>query len=180
MTIATKITFLRILLIFPIIFFTNIATFQANLIALALFIVAALTDYLDGYIARKTNSETNFGSLMDLLADKILVCIVLIWLIKFNNSLLFIIPVLIIVTREIVISSLRQFIVEIQSKNTMQVSLIGKSKTTIQLIATALVIISPDFGAYFYWLAILILWIASLMSLLSFYSYIQEWKKLIS
>ena len=82
MTIATYISLSRIILILPVMYFTyNGETLVVSIIALALFLIAGLTDYLDGYIARKTQTESNLGALLDLLADKLLVCIVLIWLV---------------------------------------------------------------------------------------------------
>jgi len=178
-TLATKITFLRIVLILPIIYLTYLATFYTNLFALIIFIFAGLTDYLDGFIARKTNTETKLGGLLDLLADKLLVSLVLIWLVTINNSLLFVIPVLLIVLREFIISSTRQFMVEMQGKNNVQVSIIGKSKTTVQLIATALIIISPNLGPDFYNFSLTILWLASFISLFSLYIYLSQWLQMI-
>jgi len=180
MTLATKITLLRVLSIVPIMYLINLQTFQASVVGLILFIFAALTDYLDGYIARKTDTETDLGSLMDLLADKLLVCLTLIWLIKFNTSSAFVIPAMIIVFREFIIFSLRQFIAELQIESRLEVSFMGKSKTTIQLIATSLIIISPIFGPYFYSFSLLFLWISSLMSLLSLYFYFQKWSSFIN
>ena len=79
MTLASYITSLRILLIFPIIYIVSLETKNLNWIALVLFIFAGITDYLDGYIARKTKMESSLGALLDLLADKLLVCLVLMW-----------------------------------------------------------------------------------------------------
>ena len=111
MTLASYVTSLRILLVLPIILLTYFQTSFFNFLALFLFIFAGLTDYLDGYIARKTNKETSLGALLDLLADKLLVCVILIWLIFLNPSLFYVIPALIIITRELIISSLRQFLI---------------------------------------------------------------------
>ena len=85
MTTASYITLLRIVLIIPIIYF---ASFSEVYLSLFLFIIAGLTDYLDGFIARKTYTTTSLGALLDLLADKLLVCLVLIWCVFLSNSVL--------------------------------------------------------------------------------------------
>ena len=71
MTLASYISSLRIILIIPIIFLTSFQISTYNYLSLFLFIIAGLTDYIDGYIARKTNTETSLGALLDLLADKL-------------------------------------------------------------------------------------------------------------
>ena len=179
MTIASYITSLRILFILPIIYLTSLESFESNFLALLLFIIAGLTDYLDGYVARKTNTESQLGALLDLLADKLLVCIILVWLIALNNDLVFTIPALIILSRELVISSVRQFIVEKTGGNNIEVSLVAKSKTTIQFIAISFLIISPGLGNYVYYIAFGLLWIAACISLFSLYDYLQSWKESI-
>ena len=83
---------------------------------MALFLLAGFTDYLDGYIARKTNTESGLGALLDLVADKLLVCIVLVWLIIINSTPIYVVPVLLIIFRELTISSIRQYIVEKEGK----------------------------------------------------------------
>ena len=180
MNLANQITCLRILLILPIIYLTSLQTFSSSLMALFLFVLAGLTDYLDGYIARKTDSETNLGALLDLLADKLLVCITLVWLLTLNNTLIFAVPVLIIILRELVISSIRQNIVEKKGQNYLKVSMLGKSKTTIQFIAISLIIIAPELPLFFNYLSISFLWLASLASIISLYSYIIIWKHSLS
>ena len=180
MTFASLITCSRILLIIPVIYFTSLEQMVFNFIALICFLLAGLTDYLDGFVARKTNSESSLGALLDLLADKLLVCLTLVWLITLNNSLIFVIPVLIIVLRELSISSIRQYIVEINGTNNLEVSYVGKSKTTIQFIAISLAIIVPGMGFYLYILSIIFLWLASLISLISLYKYLATWNKFFS
>ena len=112
MTLASYISSLRIILIIPIIFLTSFQISTYNYLSLFLFIIAGLTDYIDGYIARKTNTETSLGALLDLLADKLLVCVLLVWFISLNDSLFYTVPALVIITRELTISSLRQFLLE--------------------------------------------------------------------
>ena len=179
MTLASYITCSRIVLILPIIYLTSFEQIIYNFLALAIFLMAGTTDYIDGYIARKTKTESSFGALLDLLADKLLVCIVLVWLVKLNTSLIFVVPVLIIILRELIISSVRQFIVEKGGINKMEVSLAGKSKTTIQFIAVSLIIISPGMGFYLSSLGLLVLWLAALVSLYSLYGYLVAWKKFL-
>ena len=177
MTSATLITCSRIFLIIPVIYLTSLKQIEFNFLALICFLLAGLTDYLDGYVARKTNTESSLGALLDLLADKLLVCLTLVWLVTLNNSLIFVIPVLIIVLRELSISSIRQYIVEIDGINNLEVSYVGKSKTTIQFIAISLVIIAPGMGLYLSILSIIFLWLASLISVVSLYKYLVTWNK---
>jgi CDP-diacylglycerol--glycerol-3-phosphate 3-phosphatidyltransferase len=177
MTFATLITCSRILLIIPVIYFTSLEQIEFNFLALICFLLAGLTDYLDGYVARKTNTESSLGALLDLLADKLLVCLTLVWLVTLNDSLIFVIPVLIIVLRELSISSIRQYIVEIDGINNLEVSYVGKSKTTIQFIAISLAIIAPGMGLYLSILSIIFLWLASLISVISLYRYLVTWNK---
>jgi len=175
MTLASYVTSLRILLVLPIILLTYFQTSFFNFLALFLFIFAGLTDYLDGYLARKTNKETSLGALLDLLADKLLVCVILIWLIFLNPSLFYVIPALIIITRELIISSLRQFLIEKKKLKNLEVSYVAKSKTTMQIICISLIIISPEFNELFSIFSLSLLWITSFISLFSLYDYLTKW-----
>ena len=172
MTFASYITISRIVLILPIIIFSSFQNSLFNYLAFFLFLLAGLTDYLDGYTARKTNSVTELGALLDLLADKLLVSITLLWLLFADNSLLLFIPTLIIISRELIISSLRQFVIEKRKK--IKISLLAKSKTTVHFISIALIIISPEFGEYFYIFSISSLWLAALLSIISLNNYINS------
>lgn len=176
MTLASYISLLRIVLIIPIMYLTTEVSIQANMFALFLFLVAVITDYLDGKIARNTNTETSLGALLDLLADKLLVCLVLVWLIFVKQDLFLLIPVLIIISRELIISSLRQYIVESLGKNKVKVSKVGKSKTGLQFIAISFLIISPNFGYNFVILSYLVTWLAAIMSIYSMFLYLKEWR----
>ena len=181
MTLASYISCLRIVLIVPIIYLLDKGAWSEapsfyNYLAFVLFIVAGLTDYLDGYVARKTDTETQLGALLDLIADKLLVSLVMVWLVYIEMYSLVAIPALIIVSRELVISTLRQYVIEKKVKKTLSVSYIGKSKTTIQIIAISTLILSQEVRDI--WIvAIFSLWFAAIFSLYSLFTYVSEWFK---
>ena len=174
MTFASYLSLTRALMIIPIIFFHG-----QHVIVFSLFVLAALTDWLDGYIARKTKTESNIGALLDLLADKILVSLSLIWLIYLYQDAYIFVPSLIIISRELIISSIRQYIVEKNEGKKIEVSFIGKSKTTLQLVAISMLFLLPLFGRDFYLLTISILWMSSFISIFSLYTYLVKWKSSI-
>ena len=173
MTTASYITLLRILLIIPIIYLISTSKVYS---ALFLFILAGLTDYLDGYIARKTGKTSSLGALLDLLADKLLVCIVLIWCVFLSKAILLIIPTIIIISRELIISSIRQFLVEKTGENIIKVTYVAKTKTTIQMIAISFLILSPEMDLWFYKTSIILLWLAALVSVYTLYNYFNSYQ----
>ena len=174
MTIASYITLVRMLLIVPIIYLANVSEVH---LAFFLFIIAGLTDYIDGYVARKTETTTSLGALLDLLADKLLVCLVLIWCVFLSNSVMLIIPAIIIISRELIISSIRQFLVEKTGENPIKVTYVAKSKTTIQMIAISFLILSPEMGLWFNNITIFLIWIAALISIYTLYNYFYSYRK---
>lgn len=131
MNLANKLTVLRIILVPVFLVCTIINTPIANILALAIFIIASITDKLDGYIARSRNQITNFGKFMDPLADKLLVTCALIILVE--RSVIPAWVVIVIISREFVVSGLRTLAasqgVVIAASNW------GKLKTVIQMIA---------------------------------------------
>ena len=173
MTTASYITLLRILLIIPIIYLISTSKVYS---ALFLFILAGLTDYLDGYIARKTGKTSSLGALLDLLADKLLVCIVLIWCVFLSDAILLIIPTIIIISRELIISSIRQFLVEKTGENIIKVTYVAKTKTTIQMIAISFLILSPEMDLWFYKTSIILIWLAALVSVYTLYNYFNSYQ----
>jgi len=173
MSLASYVTLLRIILIIPILYFTEASE---EYLAVILFIIAGLTDYIDGFIARKTNTETSLGAFFDLLADKLLVCLVLVWCAFISASIVIIVPALVIISRELIISSMRQFLVEKIGKNPIKVTYIAKSKTTIQIIAISFLILSPEMGVFFNKVTVLILWIAASISVYSLYNYLKSYR----
>ena len=186
MTLASYISCLRIVLIVPIIYLLDLG-FQSsvdnegptsfyNYLAFVLFVVAGFTDYFDGYIARKTDTETQSGALLDLIADKLLVSLVMVWLVYIEMNSLVAIPALIIVSRELVISMLRQYVIEKKVKKDLSVSFVGKSKTTIQLIGISTLILSQEVTDIWL-LAMIAIWFAAIFSLYSLFTYVSEWFK---
>ena len=178
MTLASYISCLRIVLIVPIICFLDLGYGTGpdfyNYLAFSLFVIAGLTDYLDGYIARRTNSETHLGALLDLIADKLLVSLVMVWLVYVDLNWSVAIAALIIISRELVISTLRQYIIEKEVKRELSVSFIGKSKTTIQIIAISMLILAQEIMGI-YNLALIAIWFAAIFSLYSLFRYVSEW-----
>ena len=100
LNIPNLISLLRIFFIAPILILLNFEVAHTTYFALIIFLLASLTDFLDGYVARKTDSETSLGALLDLIADKLFISIILIYLVTFFTTLFYLIPVLLIVSRE--------------------------------------------------------------------------------
>ena len=179
MTLASYVSCLRIVLIVPIICFLYLGFGGPDFytyLAFSLFVLAGLTDYLDGYIARRTNSETHLGALLDLIADKLLVSLVIIWLVYVDLKLSVAIAALIIVSRELVISTLRQYVIEKRGNKEIGVSFIGKSKTTIQIIAISMLILAQEI-TNIYTVALIGIWFTAFFSLYSLFTYVSKWFK---
>lgn len=176
---ANYITILRIILILPVLIMASPVSSQDNWIALILFVIAGITDHLDGYVARKTKSTSSSGALLDLVADKLLIVVTLFYFISYASSLLLLVPSMIIVIREIVVSSFRQILAESEGQNRVKVTFIAKIKTTLQIFAISFLIISPNFGQPFFILTISLFWLAAYASLHSLYGYIKTYQNLI-
>ena len=176
---ANYLTISRIILIFPALILASPESSPNNWIALLLFVIAGITDHLDGYVARKTGSTSSLGALLDLVADKLLIIITIFYLVSYASSLLIIIPSIIIIIREVVISAFRQLLSEREGNNPVKVTFIAKTKTTIQIFALSFLIISPNFGQPFFFLTIFLFWLAAYVSLHSLYGYIKTYRNLI-
>ena len=141
-----------------------------------IFLVAAITDFLDGFIARKRNQASELGALLDLLADKIFVSILLIWMtFNFQNDLIFISAVLII-TREISVSYLRLFFISQKKElNDLKADFIGKIKTAFQMTGLGFLLISPYFSIIFLHTTILLVLFSAFLSWYSLFKYLNKW-----
>jgi len=148
MTLANQLTLLRIIFIplFVVIFYLPFA--WAHFYCAVLFTLAAITDWLDGYIARKYNQSTSFGAFLDPVADKLMVAIALLLLVSIHHdSAWFVGAAAVIVGREIVISALREWMAEIGQRASVAVSFIGKIKTTLQMLA--IIVLLTDIEAFY-------------------------------
>ncbi|MBK57172.1 MAG: CDP-diacylglycerol--glycerol-3-phosphate 3-phosphatidyltransferase [Flavobacteriaceae bacterium] len=144
-----------------------------------LFTAAAWSDFLDGFLARRYNISSNLGSLLDLLADKVLVSSILIFLVFYTGNIFLLILTITIILREISISSLRLFLVS----NGVEISNItpdkyGKLKTFLQMFSLSLFLIYPLFGNIFFINVLLLLFISTFFSIASFINYLKIWKSL--
>ena len=144
-----------------------------------LFTAAAWSDFLDGFLARRYNNTSNLGSLLDLLADKILVSSTLIFLVFYTGNIYLLILTIVIVVREISISSLRLFLVS----NGVEISKItpdkfGKLKTFLQMFSLSLLLVFPLFGNIFFIGVLILLLISTFISIVSFINYLKIWSSL--
>ena len=133
--IPTLLTWARIIAI-PLVvgvFYLNLEPGFQNLLATVLFVVVALTDWADGYLARRLNMTSSFGAFLDPVADKFLVCAALLVLVHLNR--LHALVALVIIGREIAISALREWMAQIGASRSVAVSMIGKIKTVVQMVA---------------------------------------------
>ena len=143
------------------------------MIALALFIIASLTDLLDGKIARKYNLVTNFGKFMDPLADKLLVCSALICLIELNALPAWM--VIVIISREFIISGFR--LIASDNGVVIAASYWGKFKTTFQMVSVVLLILDIQALAF---VTTICVWIALLLTIVSLVDYIYKNHKILT
>ena len=173
MNLPNILSISRILLLIPIIFFFEIGWY---LFSTFVYVIAAITDFLDGYFARKNNQASDTGAFLDLLADKLFVSILLIW-ITFNfNNISILISSILIVSREISISYLRLYylsksgeIKEIKSDK------IGKFKTATQMIGLGLILASPLTPNFIFNLSLILIFFSALVSWYSLLKYINKW-----
>ncbi|MCI9535915.1 MAG: CDP-diacylglycerol--glycerol-3-phosphate 3-phosphatidyltransferase [Lachnospiraceae bacterium] len=176
MNLPNKLTVLRVILI-P--FFVAAVLFDEGdsqmfrYLAASIFIVASLTDLLDGKIARKYNLVTNFGKFMDPLADKLLVCAALVCLVELEQLPAWM--VIVIVSREFIISGFR--LVAAEQGIVIAASYWGKFKTTFQMIAIILMIVDLKVLNPVTWLCT---WIALILTVISLVDYIQKNHKVLT
>lgn len=182
------LTFLRIILIPVFVLAYYLPFLWANEAALALFILAAVTDWLDGYLARRLNQSSRFGAFLDPVADKLMVVTALVLLVsdpeiqeRVLDHRLFIVVVLIIIGREITVSALREWMAAVGERARVAVSFLGKFKTTGQMIAIPFLIYrEPLFGLPTMRIGEWLLYLAAGMTLWSMVIYIRSaWPSLM-
>lgn len=141
------LTTFRIFIIPVLVFSFYIDGMVANLFSAALFAIAAITDYFDGYFAKHYHAQSTFGRCLDPIADKLLVIIAIVMLINFSNRDLYIlIPGLIIIAREVLVSGLREFLAELRVS--VPVSQLAKYKTLVQMVAITGLLLGEKGSSY--------------------------------
>ena len=171
------LTISRIVLLAPLLIMIYLPNDQLNLISVILFILIALTDFFDGFFARRQNITSEFGKMLDPIADKLLVVGVLIVLmIKGTIEDLSILPALLIIFREIFISGLREFAANRNTQASIDVSQVGKLKTAIQMLSLLLILSSLVLKNLIILLniGIIFLWISMVLTLISGYKYYKS------
>jgi len=175
-TVPTLLTWTRIIAI-PLlvgVFYSGLEPKAVNLVATCMFVVFALTDWLDGYLARRLNQQSSFGAFLDPVADKFLICASLLVLVDQQRADVFV--ALIIVGREIAISALREWMAQIGASRSVAVHMVGKVKTTVQMVAIPFLLYWGElFGVIDtrLWGTILI-WLSAILTVWSMIYYLRK------
>lgn len=176
LNLPTLFTWARIVAI-PLIvgvFYLPLPDATRNLIATAMFVAFALTDWLDGFLARRLNQTSAFGAFLDPVADKILVCASLLVLVHLARADVFV--ALIIIGREIAISALREWMAQIGASRSVAVHMVGKLKTTVQMVAIPFLLYDGRlFGLVdTRWWGTLLIWAAAVLTVWSMVYYLRK------
>ena len=175
-TLPNVLTLARISLIPVFILVFYLPWSGAHYTAAVIFMIASVTDWLDGYFARKLEQMTPFGAFLDPVADKLLVASSLLLLVGAGDRGYITLPAIVVVGREIVISALREWMAEIGSRASIAVSYIGKVKTAVQMIALVLLLaFSPELSmsGILGVLGVVLLYVASTLTIWSMVAYLM-------
>jgi len=174
------LTLLRIVLI-PVFVGVFYVPAQGARFACALvFSVAALTDWLDGYLARRWGQTSPLGAFLDPVADKLMVAVALVLLVQADPRAILALPAAVIIGREITVSALREWMAELGARGRVAVSMVGKFKTTLQMVAIVLLILVKPKNPI-YDLGMALLYVAVVLTLWSMMLYLQAaWPSLTS
>lgn len=167
-----SLTRIAVVPVFVVVFYLPFA--WASVATATIFAIAAFTDWLDGYLARKLNQTSRFGAFLDPVADKLLVAVALILLVSADPGPWLTIPAIIIIGREIAISALREWMAEIGERGQVAVNHIGKIKTTAQMLALFLLLYKSPLGEFpVYEAGLVLLYIAATLTLWSMVIYLR-------
>ena len=173
-TLPTGLTLGRIVLVPVLVLLFYMPYDWARPAAAIAFALGGITDWLDGYLARRLNQSSAFGAFLDPVADKIMVAIVLVMLVQANPYIWMALPAMVIIGREIVISALREWMAEIGQRARVAVSQLGKFKTIAQIAALLLMLYrEPVLGLPTFQIGVGLLYLAALMTLYSMAVYLR-------
>lgn len=169
--IPTLLTLLRVVLI-PFFVLAFYLPFEwAPLVCALIFIVAAITDWFDGWLARRWKQTTRFGAFLDPVADKVMVAIALVLVAGHFHEWWITLPAATMIAREIIISALREWMAEIGKRSSVAVSWIGKVKTTAQMLALFALLWRPD--RLVEGIGVAALYVAAVLTFWSMYQYLS-------
>lgn len=174
LNIPTYLTLFRVILIplFIIAFYLPMP--YSPEITTLIFFIASITDWFDGYLARKWNQTTRLGAFLDPVADKVLVAVALVCVVEYYHTWWISIPAAIMIGREIIISALREWMAEIGERANVAVSIWGKVKTTAQMLALGGLL--WRYNAAIEILAFILLYVASILTVWSMLQYLKASK----
>ncbi len=145
-----------------------------NYLLTGLFILAGLTDWFDGYLARRLKMQSEFGAFLDPVADKLMVSMVLVLLVSVHPGWLLAIPATVIIGRELTISAVREWMANVGDRTKVAVSIIGKFKTTAQMVAIGFLLLEDPIGGFpVLQTGYVLLYLAAILTLWSMYLYLQ-------
>lgn len=184
MTIPNMLTLFRIFLVPLFILFFYLPFASLTILTVAIFVFAALTDWLDGYLARNLSQTSRLGAFLDPVADKLVVVIALVLLVGEHAFPWMAIPAAVIIGREIVVSALREWMAEIGKRTSVAVSYLAKVKTFVQMLAIFLLLIGRvhtlSWAKWFAWTGYIGLYVAAALTVWTLLLYLQAaWSELI-
>ena len=173
-TLPNILTLLRIILIPVLVVVFYMPSQWSYQLSAMVFGLAAVTDALDGYLARRLKQLSVFGAFLDPVADKLMVAVALVLLVQDNPTALFAVPACIIIGREIAISALREWMSELGERTLVAVSVIGKIKTITQMVAILLLLYRVPLGPFpTHDVGLILLYVAALLTLWSMLVYMR-------
>ncbi|MCX7554530.1 CDP-diacylglycerol--glycerol-3-phosphate 3-phosphatidyltransferase [Marinicella sp. S1101] len=172
--LPNTLTLLRVALIPVMILFFYLPFEWSRYVACWVFVLASITDFFDGYFARKYKTESKLGAFLDPVADKLTVATALIILLQDHPTVLMMIATAIIIGREITISALREWMAEVGSRGVVNVAMVGKIKTVFQMTAIGFLLYEADFWFLpVYTIGLVLLYVAAALTLYSMYVYLK-------
>lgn len=180
MNIPNTLTLLRIVLIpvFVLVFYLPLS--WSNEVACSIFVVAAVTDMLDGYLARRLNQLSRLGAFLDPVADKLMVAVALVLVVERQPSIVLALPAAVIICREITVSALREWMASVGASKKVAVSVLGKIKTISQMVALGFLIFHESvLGLPVYGIGLSLLYLAAILTIVSMFQYLMiAWPEL--
>jgi len=168
------LTIMRFALIPVMILFFYLLFEWSRFMACWVFVAASITDFLDGYFARKHKTFSKFGAFLDPVADKLTVTTALVILLQDHPTILMMIATAVIIGREITISALREWMAELGERSAVNVAMIGKVKTVFQMMAIGFLLYEADLWFLpVYKIGLVLLYIAASLTLYSMYIYLK-------